>query len=51
MKREEEENSNLVAGSANSSWLNLEIQELEPIVASGLWTNSNETLVTDIEEE
>ena len=31
--------------------MSLDIEDLEPIIAPGIWENSNETLVTDREDE
>ena len=49
MKRESEASLKPVKPATELFKMSLEIEELEPIVAPGLWQNSNETLVTDSE--
>jgi hypothetical protein len=50
MRREQEANPKLVP-LEKGSVLSLEIEELEPIVAPLLASNSNETMLFDAEEE
>ena len=51
MQRNQEGNSKSETPGTGSLNLMLEIEELEPIVAPALSMNSNETLVTDMEED
>ena len=51
MRREHEGNPKSAKPATDRLEMMLEIEELEPIVAPGIYQNSNETLVTDPEGE